>query len=328
MYKKYEGDLYLKKLIDLDGYPVKEYLKTLLSDKTTKKNILFATDSYLNVGSGYEPGNQITETLLRKIEIQPRITKAMEEQSQRTRKKAEVFTPAWLCCKMNDHCDAEWFGRENVFNVMNGDAWTVTEEPVTFPKGKNWKGYVDSRRLEITCGEAPYVVSRYDASTGEMIDLKRRIGILDRKMRIVRENAETREEWLKWGLRAFQSVYGYEWQGDSLLIARVNLLMTFMDYYRDAWTFDPQDTLLQKTLSQVANVIAWNFWQMDGLTGTVPYGAPEEKQDEPQQMSFFDMGWMDSDPFEAGAENNERTECRIFDWRSNESLTYNSLKKG
>lgn len=26
---------------------------------------------------------------------------------------------------------------------------------------------MDSRRLEITCGEAPYLVSRYDASAGE-----------------------------------------------------------------------------------------------------------------------------------------------------------------
>ena len=31
--------------------------------------------------------------------------------------------------------------------------------------------------MEITCGEAPYLVSRYDAVTGEVINLKSRIGL-------------------------------------------------------------------------------------------------------------------------------------------------------
>ena len=317
----------MDKLIDFEIFPVKEHLKVLLSDKTTKKNIVFATDSYLNVDKGYEPECQITEALLKKIEIQPRITKALEEQSQRTRKKAEVFTPAWLCCKMNNHCDDEWFGRENVFNVMDGESWTATTEPVTFPKRKTWKHYVDSRRLEITCGEAPYVVSRYDASTGELIDLKNRIGILDRKMRVVNENTDTREDWLKWALRAFQSCYGYEWQGDSLLIARVNLVMSFMDYYEDRWGSDTEDEAFNKTLKQVANVIAWNFWQMDGLKGTVPYGKQVEKKEGVYQMDFFDMGWTAGEELENDAEVMAQ-ECRIFDWRTKESVAYSSLRKG
>ena len=47
-----------------------------------------------------------------------------------------------------------------------------------------------SKRLEITCGEAPYIASRYDTVSGEPIEIKRRIGILDRKLRVVTENAE------------------------------------------------------------------------------------------------------------------------------------------
>ena len=70
---------------------------------------------------------------------------------------------------MNNHCDDEWFGRADVFNHQEGQVWTVSTDPVTFPEGKDWKQYVDSRRLEITCGEAPYIVSRYDTSTGEII---------------------------------------------------------------------------------------------------------------------------------------------------------------
>ena len=54
-------------------------------------------------------------------------------------------------------------------------------------------------RLEITCGEAPFLASRYDTTTGEVIPIPERIGILDRKLRIVTENAGTQpDEWLKY----------------------------------------------------------------------------------------------------------------------------------
>lgn len=121
--------------------------------------------------------------------------------------------------------------RENVFNVENEDhTWTATKEQIEFPAHKTWKEYVDSRRLEITCGEAPYLVSRYDVSTSELIDsIEQRIGQLDRKLRVVNENASDYNEWVKWAIRAFEASYGYEYQGDNLLIARVNLLLTFID---------------------------------------------------------------------------------------------------
>lgn len=61
---------------------------------------------------------------------------------------------------------------------------------------KSWKAYVDERRLEIACGETPYLVSRYDTVSGKTIDLFNRIG-LDRKMRVIHENTSTEEEWFK-----------------------------------------------------------------------------------------------------------------------------------
>ena len=76
--------------------------------------------------------------------------------------------------------------------------------------------YVDSRRLEITCGEAPYLVSRYDTSTGMPIEIHKRIGILDRKIRVINENTVDEKEWMEWIIRAFQSVYGYEYHQMSL----------------------------------------------------------------------------------------------------------------
>lgn len=309
----------MEKLIDIGSDPVASLLNLLLADKSTKKNIIWATDTYEELGHGFADKEQIDEKLLLQHAdiIKPRIQKSQEEQAARTRKKAEVFTPAWLCNLMNNYCDEDWFGRKDVFNVMAEDhTWTVNEDPIVFPERKIWKHYVDSRRLEITCGEAPYLVSRYDVSTGELIvPPKRRIGQLDRKLRIVNENTFDYDEWLKWAIRAYEATYGYEYQGDNLLIARVNLLLTFIDYFRERWECDPDVKLLRR----VANKIVWNTWQMDGLKDTVPLGKPYE---EFHQMSLFDM-------FPGMSEEEQEPElapCRIYNWRRGNSLLFRSFK--
>lgn len=84
------------------------------------------------------------------IDIQPRVKKAQSDQTERTRAKAEVFTPTWIVKKMNDHCDSVW--RETA------DA-------------NDWQKYVQLRILEITCGEAPFLVTRYDTTTGDVIPI-------------------------------------------------------------------------------------------------------------------------------------------------------------
>ena len=310
-----------EKLIDIESNPVESLLDILLQDKSTKKNIIWATDTYEKYGRGFTDKEQIDRNLLLQHAniIKPRIQKSQEAQAARTRKKAEVFTPAWLCNMMNNYCDQEWFGRKDVFNIENEDhTWTVIEEPIEFPKRKTWKHYVDSRRLEITCGEAPYLVSRYDVSTGELIvPPKRRIGQLDRKLRIVNENTADFDEWFKWTIRAFEATYGYEYQGDNLLIARVNLLLTFIDYYSERWEKEPAE----KLLGQVANTIAWNIWQMDGLKDTVPLGKPYE---EYHQMSFFDMIPELSD---TQSEEPEADLCKIYNWRRDNSVVFKKLKE-
>jgi len=306
-----------------NAWPVRDVLPLLLTDRSAKKNIIFATDSYADRGEGYGAKNQITEQALNvagRCIIQPRVLKNSDEQLLRTRKKAEVFTPAWVCCLMNNHIDEEWFGRPDVFGKLTGQDWTPSEEPVQLPKRRRWQTYIDSRRLEITCGEAPYLVSRYDMATGEIIPIKDRIGILDRKLRIVGENAATEEEWLKWSFRAFQSVYGYEYQGDNLLIARINLLLTYIDYMQDRWDRKPTS----KELQEVAKVISWNIWQMDGLKGSIPLGALYE---EYHQLTIFDIFGMD-----AGGKEEEPEEyipCRIYDWRGqNKSIEFNAFREG
>lgn len=128
------------------------------------------------------------------------------------------------------------------------------------------------------------------------------------------ENTEKYNEWIKWTLRAFQSCYGFEYQGDSLLIARINLIMTLDDYYVERWEKDPD----VKTLRMFANVISWNLWQMDGFTDTVPLGKPQETE---HQINMFEFLGEDS-----LTEEREAPLCRIYDWRKDRSVIYKTLK--
>lgn len=253
-----------------------------LSTDTGQANIFWATDNYADRGEGYQYYDQITiEAITGKNGniIVPRALKTREQQQQRSREMAEVFTPSWICNKQNNLIDNAWFGRKGVFNteIDNHDgthSWIVNTEPVVFPKGKTWRDYVNENRLEITCGEAPYLVSRYDAVTGEPIPVEHRIGLLDRKLRVVNENTTTTGEWLKAAQSAYMSIYGYEWQGDNLVLAREALLYTFIDFFRDKFGKDP----LLKSLQYIAYIISWNIWQMDGLKGVIPNSCGERKE--------------------------------------------------
>lgn len=294
----------MSKLIVFFSYPVSEVLPDLLMDRTTGRHIIFATDGY----EGYSKTDEITVDAV--IKINPRVTKTFEGQIARTREKAEVFTPSWLCNQMNNHCDKEWFGREGVFNVETEQGWTTNEEAVAFDSPKGWKEYVQSNRLEITCGEAPYLVSRYDAATGALIPVGDRIGILDRKLRVVKENTKRQADWLRWTLKAFQSVYGYEFQGDNLLLARANLLLTFTEYLKERWE---RDATIDE-LHGIADVISWNIWQMDGLKCSPPYYEPTK---ESEQLGLFDVL----------EKKEESVDSVIFDWVAKTTIPYKNLKK-
>ena len=253
-----------------------ELLATLLKDHTMSRlkgvdwNIFWATSDYEHLGDGFRYADQILpENITGRYGavVQPRTCKDRLTQISRSRDKAEVFTPSWICNAQNNLIDNAWFGREGVFNTENNDrSWTVNTEPVAFPEGKTWRDYVRDTRLEITCGEAPYLASRYDTVSGEFIPVERRIGLLDRKLRVVGENCHSTSEWLDAAQEAYQSTYGYEWQGDSLLIARETLLYTFIENYRLKFGKDPLD----RSVNYIAYIISWNLWQMDGLRCVVP----------------------------------------------------------
>ena len=219
----------------------------LLKDHTTQQNIYWATDSYAELGEEFtffapitldkitsyvsDEGvviskQQYDEIVKQRPEekekyqemIRPRAVKSKEEQTQRAKNKAEVFTPSWICNAQNNLIDEAWFGRkEGLFNSPdpeNPHQWINNEEPISFEgTGKDWKDYVADTRLEITCGEAPYLANRYDAVTGEYNETpKYRIGMLDRKLRVVSENAKDSKEWILWAKIALRATYGFEWQ--------------------------------------------------------------------------------------------------------------------
>ena len=321
----------MEQLIDFHAPEVQAVLDTLLKDNSTGKNIIWATDPPEELQTVmYEPvtdRSQITTQQLGLTHYEvvlPRMMKQTDTQQQRTRKKGEVFSPAWVCNKMNNALDADWFGALGAeesagqFTVELPQGWQTVETPVQFPacKGRTpaWVQYVQSRRLEVTCGEAPFLASRYDAATGEMIPVARRIGILDRKLRVVSENVTTEDEWRKYATHAVQSTYGYEYQGDNLLLARVNLLLTYAEHLQARWQRKPTEEELQA----IANIISWNLWQMDGLHLSVPGGKP---QSEAEQLDLFSM-------FGTVEEQIPAVSCKVKNWRSNKTQNFETIQEG
>ncbi len=302
-------------------------LGILLFDRTSRKHIIWGTDDYAEYGFEYTAGHEITESLITgsngKI-IQPRVLKAQSQKKDRTRARAEVFTPSWVCNEQNNLVDAQWFRGKDVFNLAKDQSWETIHEPVPFPEkgSRTWKRYVDAKRLEITCGEAPYLVSRYDTVTGKVIPIPDRIGLLDRKLRVVGENTDTAEVWKVWARRAVESVYGYEFQGDNLLLARENVLYTYIEYYREQLKAEPT----AKELMDIALVISWNLWQMDGFNYAIPYC---KVSNEPEQMTLFDF--MDDDEtfqFTRLQDTKGQQLCKIRDWRSKATIVFKNLVGG
>jgi hypothetical protein len=296
----------------------RELFDVLLKDRTTQKNICWATDYYKSNGPSYYPQEPITQNLVTgentKL-VQPRVSRAINDQARRTKEKAEVFTPSWVCNEQNNLIDTAWFGQENVFNTTDGHSWITVQGAIEFPDGKSWEKYVDARRLEISCGEAPYLVSRYDTISGDEIPIDNRIGLLDRKLRIISEHTITEEDWYRWVVRAYESTYGYEYQGDNILIARENLLFTFIENMEYRFSHEPND----KQLKQIAKIISWNIWQMDGISMTAPFS---ERPRVNAQMTISDYlnGTQDNDK--------EPIPCKVFDWRSKYSFEFRAMVKG
>ena len=188
----------------------------LLQDRTT--------DSNLNVN----PYNTI-----------PRYMKESGDQKDRTKTKAEVFTPVSIVKRMNDSFDNDYLG--------------------------NYEDYISRRVLEVTCGEAPFLTTRYDVATGQQIPCGERVGLLDRKLQRIPDGVD-KSEWTAFAIRSLKATYGYEWQEDSIFLARKNLLLNTIEYYIDRFKELPD----QDDIKEWATIISYNIFRMDGVTLCIP----------------------------------------------------------
>lgn len=311
-------------------------LETLLVDHSRPKNgskkpqhIIWATDNYQNLGPEYCENEQISIKLITGDHgniIQPRVRKTKEEQQARARDKGEVFTPAWICNAQNNLIDNEWFGEPGLFNEETDKGWKTNTNPIPFPTkaGKTWQEYVNDTRLEITCGEAPYLVSRYDTITGDIIPVKDRVGLLGRKLRVVAENTSEKDEWFAAAKQAYQATYGYEWQGDNLLLARKNALYTFVDYYQDKFGGEPTSVQIR----EIAEIISWNFWQMDGMKGVIPNSCHEDVHIEESLFGDTEEIRIPCKGCETDdIHHHNGIYCKIMDWETGKTVRYIDLIK-
>ena len=227
-------------------------LSLLLKDHTTGKNIKWGTDSYINHGYSFRNDQEIKLNLITGWYdgfIRPRVDKDLDDQLERQRNRAEVFTPSWVI-KLQVEAALE----------------DMKELPI--------QDFIQTKWIEITCGEAPYMVNRYDMETGDVIPLNKRSGFIDVKFKRLNKEIEIEDEWVKLALEIYKASYGYEYQGDSLLLARENLILTFIDNFFYMFGAFPND----KLLLEITKIVSINVFQMDGLTYEVPYsdGGAEE----------------------------------------------------
>lgn len=319
-----EQDIQENRLQELDA----ELLPILLLDMTTQRNIIWGTDGYSSRGDGYGEHDEIRPEAITGENghvIVPRMNKQKAEQEARSRDKGEVFTPAWVVNEQNNLVDAAWFGHKVVFNYERVKKWKATYKKIPFPKAlhKTWQDYVTANRLEVSCGEAPYLVSRYDVVAGCEIPVKKRIGILDRKLRIVTENTTSSEEWLMWAEKALQSTYGFDWQGDNVLLARENVLCSVAETYKERFGDEmPSDYWIR-----FAHIVVWNIWQMDGLK----YVIPDSCHDIEDRSKYSFVDELERKPVPmvqcpgCKEKNNKKHNgiyCQIMDWQENKPVRF------
>lgn len=305
-----------------------DLLPKLLKCQSTGKNLLWATDMYRDFGSIYEKNQEMQANLITGEQggfIKPRVEKSLEVQQERVKKKAEVFTPSWQCNVQNNLVDDTWLEKKSSFNTEKQAGWQTNPDKIIFPSHISWEDYVTATRLEITCGEAPYITSRYDTVTGEFIAVSDRIGLLDRKLRVISENVIEEEKWIHWSRIALENIYAYDFQGDNVFLARENVLFTTVEHFVEKF----QKQLDLSIILDFTEIISWNVFQMDGLKFVVPYTC---ESSEYQQMSLFSA---DKDNFLCvGCENNDNEQhdgayALVFDWKTGETLRfYDVMNKG
>lgn len=287
-------------------------LDILLCDMTTHKNIIWATDSYIRLGKDYKPKKPILKiqiTGLNGKRIQPRASKSREEQIRRTKDKAEVFTPLDVVGKMN----------------------SIVKHSLNLQSKNTWQDDIKSIWLEITCGEAPFITGRYNPTSSSQIIIKpkNRVGFLDKKLQLINKHTANKEDWLSHAEIALKSCYGYEWQGDNLLIARENILLTTNDFFSEKF----KKNLTIKQLERFAEIISWNIFQMDGLKFVIPMSCHHKTEVIPGDLTLFgelpdivEKSECEGCKYNRPLKHNGRY-VKIMDWSNAKAVKFVSILK-
>lgn len=249
--------------IDIESF--EGLVDLLLIDRTTGDNIMWGTENYTDKGEGFSEVDNIQPSHIYEDNsvVIPRVEKSKAVQKSRTKSKAEVFTPLWIIKKQNDLIEEEFLGLE-------------------------LREYLSKTWLEITCGEAPYMVSRYDPVTGEYIEVDDRVGFVDRKLQRLSAEVDSMYTWIELATIAFKSSFGYEFQGDSLFLARENMLYSFVEHFIHKFDELP----IKEVVSSIADIISYNVFQMNGLTYLVPFTGEEGVSEVPVMLKDWDTNEM------------------------------------
>lgn len=320
-------------------------VEALLVDHSTDGSIRWCTADYEKLfgkGLGFGENEEIKAELLvdkNHPVIRPRFIKCREEQRQRSVEKAEVFTPSWVCNKQNNLVDAAWFGAKSspfsreIDRKDGTHGWTTSHGRIKFPKSKSWWDYLLANRLEVSCGEAPYLTSRYDSVSGDVIAPCDRIGLLDRKLRVLTEcGPKTPDAWFALAKLAVSRCYGFDWQGDNVLLARENVLFAVIEAFNEAFNYEGLFT--EKAMLELAEIIGWNIWQMDGIKFVVPNTCESEVARKqalaPKQGEFLVDVKADKKPPQrickgcksGKVAEHEGIRCRVMDWETGKPVLF------
>lgn len=214
-----------------NGFEIpEEVVRILLRDYTTNESIVWGTASY-----GYDENSHIdaNDIMSGKVRLKP------------------VYRE---------------FGKDSLIPIEqvkkdNDEMFDVT--------GKSSEEIICMKSFERHCNDAPHTVSLYDESTGDIVMLPFREGLLDRKMALINSLPLTHDEtnWKVCTSNALMSSYGYEYRGDHLYMARRNILCDVIDWYEDKFGKDIGVDMMK----EFADIISRNFVQMNESRGCIPF---------------------------------------------------------
>ncbi len=123
---------------------------------------------------------------------------------------------------------------------------------------------------------------------------------------------------------AVQCIYGFEWQGDNLILARENILYTYIDFFEAKFSKLPP----KANSREIAKIISWNIWQMDGLKGVIPNSC---KSFIKESIDLFGEVTSSSEECEGCKKGDYHRHngiyCKIKNWKEGKTLTFVSMLK-